>query len=525
MSLLWIRAMAAGPHHDPVFGFPQGYGPHDPRNPEVRNQPFHTPPPEEHPEHEHYPAAHEGGEDFQWDTDSPHYRFFRGLDREDISPRTDELSEHLREDHPHWHLDSDLDHAWGTSNPRNTYLAMEEIHRRAHGRELGHRIYEPGTHDYMRLETAHRPWQEREEAERREEEEADREYRENGSAHMHGDTVSLGEMEHHLREQHGIPEEAMPEFERASSYHHDIYQQELEEAHERDHGEMGNYRHEPEESQYAEMHGEPLHVFDAEHHLVNRHGHDINELRAEEPSMDRLERMHNEGHDNDEGHGWESHHRHDPWDDEAGDVRRTYRLGDEDDDEDYEGEPDGTILPRYQSPLQHYRQPERHEFETHPESDEEWANPSEQHRPHDESAVEYDPTFGWRHRSMLIESEWHEPACGSRWCGAEKEHEHEGVRWTEHMCADCGRDGYSHRENLEDHAVEHRDDDDYDNSVPVIRDPEFSLQAPNERGMDTSTAYRAEPEDLGEHLQYDPVFGWRHKSMRRAATEELMMVS
>lgn len=51
---------------------------------------------------------------------------------------------------------------------------------------------------------------------------------------------------------------------------------------------------------------------------------------------------------------------------------------------------------------------------------------------------------------------------------------------------------------------------------PTPADYHTSPSRPNEGGVDSGTAYRANPEDLHEGLEYDPVFGWRKRSVLAA---------
>lgn len=268
-----------------------------------------------------------------------HFRFFRGLDRDVPEPRTRELEEHLRSDHRHWADEHHIERAYSDAYNRETsddpnnvrwrryHTGLEDLHRRTHERQLGaaeeaereHGAPAGSAEETRRgLEGAHRPYQEAEDEERREHEEAVAEHRENGSVRMHGNTVDFGEMESHLREAHGFPHDALPEYRLPTYQHgHDPYEADLEEAHNLAHGEMGSYRHDDEidPDARAHMHGQPLSAWEADEHLVNHHGFDIDDLRRDEPSYNDLERQHAENHERDRN--FLTHHLADEMDEEG----------------------------------------------------------------------------------------------------------------------------------------------------------------------------------------------------------------
>jgi len=235
-----------------------------------------------------------------------HFDFYRGLDRENTQPRLNSLEEHLTGfhagsggvrrglqevrdsvpwDHPH--------------HDRQLYAGMDALHRRVHeqederARSAEQHGAPAGWADHKRMlsDTAHHPEWQAENEERQAHDDAVAEHRENGSAHFHGRSVDFADAERHLREDHGFPQHAMPEYELPTYTHgHDPYAQALEEAHEQHHGEhtlpdTGSYRHTPH-GQYVTMHWGPRTDFDAEHHLVEHHGYDINELRHDEPDLE-----------------------------------------------------------------------------------------------------------------------------------------------------------------------------------------------------------------------------------------------
>jgi hypothetical protein len=278
-----------------------------------------------------------------------HFEFYNGEGAEDGKPRTSELEDHLRgRDHPHWRQDQDVDRAHadayentGTNAQRwqRYHQNLSALHQRAHDRELAgaHEAVEHGADPSypsevrQRLESAHEPQWQNESEERRAHQEAVAEHRENGSVDMHGSRVTFDEMEAHLRDAHRIPHDALPEY-HLPTYTHgpDTYEHSLQEAHELDHGEMGTYRHDNEwdPNARAHMHGQPLGAWDAESHLVQHHGFDIDDLRRDEPSYSDLERQHAENHERDRH--YLTHHLADEMDEE-GHVPH-HEWGDDDED-------------------------------------------------------------------------------------------------------------------------------------------------------------------------------------------------
>ena len=231
-----------------------------------------------------------------------HHEFYRGLDREDAQPRLNSLEEHLTG----FHAGSGMAVRRGLQEVRDSvpwdhphhdrqlYTGMDALHRRVHADEdaRARSAEEHGApagwadHERMLSDTAHHPEWQAEHEERQEHDEAVREHRENGSAHFHGHAVDFADAERHLREDHHFPQEAMPEYELPAYAHgHDPYASALEDAHSQDHGESGDYRH-TEPGQYVTMHWGPRDTFDAEHHLVEHHGYNIDELRHDEPDLE-----------------------------------------------------------------------------------------------------------------------------------------------------------------------------------------------------------------------------------------------
>jgi hypothetical protein len=242
-----------------------------------------------------------------------HFEFYNGEGAEDGRPRTSELENHMwGNDHQHWRRDQDVERARaqayageGTNAQkyRRYHENLSALHQQAHDREVGaaHSAVQHGSDPgypaevRQRLESAHEPaWQE-EWAERGRQQEAAREHRENGSVRMHGGTVSFDEMESHLQTEHGIPSHGLPEYHVPTYSHHDTYEEALEDAHNESHGDMGSHRH--DEGNAYQIHGQYVGSWDAEHHLVGHHGYDINDLRRDEPD---LEREHEQNHERDE---------------------------------------------------------------------------------------------------------------------------------------------------------------------------------------------------------------------------------
>lgn len=335
-----------------------------------------------------------------------HFGFYRGLDRDDVAPRTHDLAEHLRSDHEHWRMHDNVDRAYSDAYSherdepnaarwRRYHVSLEGLHRQAHDREMSeaeaaasHGSQTPAGEELRRqLETAHHPQQQAENDEDQAQREAIAEHRENGSVQMHGSRVGFGEMEAHLREGHGFEE--MPEY-HLPTYTHgpDRYAGALEEAHELAHGEMGSYRHD-DDNHYAEMHGQLHAPWEAEQHLVHQHGFDLGDLRRDEPSMEDLEHQHNENHERDRR--FLSHQLGDRMNEE-GRIEHPREWTDED-EERYQGE--GTLrnyVPHRAedledttiAPVEHYIQDQS-------------GYGGEHEEPHAE--VEEDPVFGRRYKA------------------------------------------------------------------------------------------------------------------------------
>lgn len=314
------------------------------------------------------PAPHWYPSQFQWTGDSPHSAYFKGT--QESGPRNSELRQHLESDHGYERSGDEMH--WGLlhETPEHVHRGLDELHRHAHETELGpFRAQDPGGTSYQQLENGHRWLQEETDADERERQAERDEHMDRTHVNVHGETSSLRELEDHLRSEHGIPRDAFPE------YHHPAddsqytapYESELEELHDQDHGEMGTYGHENESSgSYPEIHGHSLHESDAIEHLRYRHGEDGDELRRGDTSEYHLERLHNEAHDRDEGRSWEDHHRDDRWDPGSGDIIRSHRTGEPEDEDDEE--PD---RPEESSSAAGFHHAPEHE-------------------------MEYDPVFGWR---------------------------------------------------------------------------------------------------------------------------------
>jgi hypothetical protein len=232
-----------------------------------------------------------------------HFAFYHGEGSEDGRPRTSALEEHLYGNghgRPSW--DTTIDEAipraqdeaysgegTNTQKRQRYHQALEGLHQHEH-EQAGSRAQE--------LERGHhQQWQDEWEERGRHQEDL-REHYENGEAHMHGRDVPFHEMESHLQVEHGIPGHALPQHRLPVSDHDDPYQRELEEMHEQHHGEhtlpdTGSYRHTPH-GQYVTMHWGPRTDFDAEHHLVEHHGMDIDQLRHDEPDLEDVHRRDHE---------------------------------------------------------------------------------------------------------------------------------------------------------------------------------------------------------------------------------------
>jgi hypothetical protein len=236
-----------------------------------------------------------------------HFDFYHGEGSEDGSPRTNALEEHLYNHGGRYTHDSTVENAVQhgrneaysgdeTNEQRRAHYhdILEGIHQHEHDRALtqAHEAVQhgadPGYPAQVRdqLEGAHRQQWQDEWDERDDRHQAEREHRENGSVRMHGNTVDFSEMENHLRQEHGLPDDGMPEY-RLPTYEHgpDPYEHALEDAHSQAHGETGEYRH-TEPGEYVSMHWGPRSTFDAEHHLVEHHGFDVNDLRHDEPDLE-----------------------------------------------------------------------------------------------------------------------------------------------------------------------------------------------------------------------------------------------
>lgn len=279
-----------------------------------------------------------GGEGFQWRENSPHRDYFRSGGPEGW--RRAHLNRHLREDHPSAGLEDALLRADAQGRgSADHYQALDAIHRRAHGRELGEwGSQNQDSPEAWELENGHRRFAEEAEGEERQRQQEDDEDRRRQHVTLHGETANLHEVERHLRDAHGIPQHAMPAF------HHTAddgpyttpYSSELEELHDQDHAESGRYRHEEPDEDLPRVHGEEMGHEDAYLHLSEHHGHNHDDLRSEEPSASRLEQYHEEAHDRERGTQWNTHHRDDPWDFSEGKARRVHPLETDPDDEDEE---------------------------------------------------------------------------------------------------------------------------------------------------------------------------------------------
>jgi hypothetical protein len=291
-----------------------------------------------------------------------HFEYYRGLDRDDARPRVTQLEDHLRE---HWVSENDVfradegtSHPGGGYNEAGHYTALDRLHRGAHaqGRQGGNTSME-----------AHHPTWQAEQDQAEEEKAAIREHRENGSAHFHGENMDFASAERHLREQHSIPEHAMPEYHLPTYSHHDTYAEHLEDAHNQDHGEAGSYRHDSDDD-YADMHGQLVGEFDAERHLTEHHGFDLDDLRRDEPSMDEMTQMHQRSHQSD--HSWLSHSQHARMDEE-GMLPQDHTSHRDDDLHDHEAEGHYGIDEDYEPDeegihQEHWRRPGN--IETRPEA-------------------------------------------------------------------------------------------------------------------------------------------------------------
>jgi hypothetical protein len=76
-------------------------------------------------------------------------------------------------------------------------------------------------------------------------------------------------------------------------------------------------------------------------------------------------------------------------------------------------------------------------------------------------------------------------------------------------------EGRGHEPDDHEYDREHSDLPDQHIFGPRDIDPDDDLQSPNEHGVDSETAYRAELRDFGDQYDYDPVFGHRRKGRRR----------
>jgi len=277
-----------------------------------------------------------GGEGFQWRENSPHRDYFRSGGPEGW--RRVQLNRHLREDHHSPGLEDAMLRADAQGRgSADHYQALDAVHRRAHGRELGEwGSQNQDSPEAWELENGHRRFAEEDEVGEREARAEKDEHFDKSHVTLHGQRSTLRELHDHLRDVHGTPGHAMPE------YHHHAddsqyttpYESELEELHDQDHGEMGTYRHDDPDEAGAHVHGEEMSPEDAYSHLSEHHGHNYEELRSEEPSASRLEQYHEEAHDRERGTRWNTHHRNDPWDFSEGKARRVHPLEKDPDDED-----------------------------------------------------------------------------------------------------------------------------------------------------------------------------------------------
>jgi hypothetical protein len=246
-----------------------------------------------------------------------HFDFYHGEGSDDGKPRTSELEEHLYGGHGNFNdratedaMRRGRDEAYAGSGTNSQKRAryhdvLEGLHQHEHDQALAraHQAVQhgadPGWPAELRndLEGAHhQQWQDEWEERGRHQEEV-REHLENGHAHMHGQDVSFDEMQAHLQNEHGVPSHGLPRHRLPDSDWNDPYQRDLEELHEQHHGDMGSYRHGEETGGEIQMHGQLVDSWDAEHHLVERHGYDINDLRRDEPD---LEHEHAANHERDE---------------------------------------------------------------------------------------------------------------------------------------------------------------------------------------------------------------------------------
>jgi hypothetical protein len=328
-----------------------------------------------------------------------HFDFYHGEGSEDGRPRTTELEEHLYGNghgRPSW--DTTMDEAIpraqraayagpGTNAQRRAryHDALEGLHQHEHD-EAASRAQEAvrgGADPFYpharraELERGHHQQWEDERGEHERHQEAVREHLEDGQAHMHGRDVPFDEMHAHLQNEHGIPSHGLPPHRLPENDYHDPYQRSLEDLHEQDHGDMGSSTHEDgaDANSYADMHGQDVDRFGAEHHLVNHHGFDLDELRHEEPSMEELAQRHAENHASD--HRWLGHPAHARMDEE-GMLPEDHSYAIERDDEEPEDHGD--------LPEGSWRRPRS--IETTPEA------PSE-HVP------DIDTAFSWQHHPYM----------------------------------------------------------------------------------------------------------------------------
>lgn len=281
-----------------------------------------------------------------------HFAFYHGEGNEGGRPRTGELEEHLygnNHGRPAWDSATDeaIDRARRESTSRPHYHGLlEGIHQGEHDAATirANEAVEGGADPFYpharraELERGHHEQWRGEQTARADHERAVAEHLEDGQAHMHGQDVPFSEMQHHLRSVHGIPHEHLPEHQLPASDYDDPYARDLEEMHEQHHAEhtlpdTGSYRHTPH-GQYVTMHWGPRTDFDAESHLVEHHGMDINELRHDEPD---LAAVHEQDHA--ENRDYLDHHLHTVMDPEGHLPQHPHYDG-PDADELREGDPE-----------------------------------------------------------------------------------------------------------------------------------------------------------------------------------------
>lgn len=253
-----------------------------------------------------------------------HFGFFLGTDSDDAWAYTDYFERHLRNDHGRYdcRMPGKLDgipYGYSHKDQQARFTALNAIHRQSHEQELAR--YQEAEDESPRLagqtqrrreelEREHLPYAE-EERERQEDEQREiREHRENAVVSLHGQNSALAEMEQHLRDVHGHPGHALPEYQLPTIRGQDLYAEALEQEHALDHGEAGTYRH-GDNDRAIVVHGALMSPYDAETHLTQQHGFDRPELQHCEYPPEELTAMHVQAHQDQPGQHTEEEFRRD----------------------------------------------------------------------------------------------------------------------------------------------------------------------------------------------------------------------